>query len=222
MTKYDSTIQRIKEAIQDSFSMGAVLRKLGLKITTSNKQSIKRVIRGYNIDTSHFDRNKAISLFRTNNTFPRWDIQKLQERIAQSTNLGEVLEKMNLRKAGGNYDTLRKYIKVYSLDISHFIKVKNFSKLTSFERILTYEQIFCIDSKADRSTLKKRILKDNIIEYICKDCGLLPIWNNKPLTLQIEHKNGIHNDNRLENLCWLCPNCHSQTKTYAGKSSNKQ
>lgn len=46
-----------------------------------------------------------------------------------------------------------------------------------------------------------------------------PSWNGQPLVLQLEHKNGINNDNRLENLAFICPNCHSQTPTYAGRNS---
>lgn len=53
--------------------------------------------------------------------------------------------------------------------------------------------------------------------YECESCGLKDTWNNKKISLQLEHKNGIPNDNTLENLCFLCPNCHSQTDTYAGK-----
>ena len=54
-----------------------------------------------------------------------------------------------------------------------------------------------------------------------RQCGNEGFWNGKKLVLQLEHKNGIHNDHRVENLCFLCPNCHSQTDTYSGKNIGK-
>ena len=65
--------------------------------------------------------------------------------------------------------------------------------------------------------LKKRLVKEGLLEYKCEECGNEGYWNGKELKLQLEHKNGKHFDHRLENICFLCPNCHSQTDTYGGK-----
>ncbi len=62
--------------------------------------------------------------------------------------------------------------------------------------------------------LKIYLLKHNILENKCSICNLSPMWNNKPITLQLDHINSDHYDNRLENLRLICPNCHSQTDTY--------
>ena len=69
--------------------------------------------------------------------------------------------------------------------------------------------------------LKKRLLREQILEYKCALCGNTGEWNGKPLSLVLDHINGEHSDNRLENLRILCPNCHSQTDTFAGKNKNK-
>ena len=60
------------------------------------------------------------------------------------------------------------------------------------------------------------------MEYKCsgKDCCNKGEWLGKPLVLQLDHINGVRDDHRLENLRFLCPNCHSQTDTYGGKNSN--
>ena len=65
--------------------------------------------------------------------------------------------------------------------------------------------------------LKKRLIKDGILEYKCDECGL-DSWNNKNIVLQLDHINGISNDHRLNNLRLMCPNCHSQTETYCGRN----
>ena len=54
--------------------------------------------------------------------------------------------------------------------------------------------------------------------YLCGICGLGPEWNGMVLVLQIDHINGDSTDSRLENLRFLCPNCHSQTETFAGRN----
>ena len=51
----------------------------------------------------------------------------------------------------------------------------------------------------------------------CSECGIKE-WNNKSITLELEHKDGNSDNNRPENLCLLCPNCHSQTPTYRAKN----
>lgn len=66
------------------------------------------------------------------------------------------------------------------------------------------------------SRIKKRLIEKGWAE-VCSECGIGPEWNGKPLTLQLDHINGISNDNRLENLRFLCPNCHTQTETYSNK-----
>lgn len=67
-----------------------------------------------------------------------------------------------------------------------------------------------------RAILKSKLL--SIKEEICELCKIGPIWNNLPLTLQIDHINGNNKDNRIENLRFLCPNCHSQTDTFGAKN----
>jgi len=72
----------------------------------------------------------------------------------------------------------------------------------------------------NRQRLKIRLVNENVLKYECKgdNCTIQNSWNGKPLVLQLDHVNGVSNDNRLENLRFLCPNCHSQTLTYSGRN----
>ena len=69
-------------------------------------------------------------------------------------------------------------------------------------------------------TSRKRLFRSDTL-YICSKCGLEPLWNGEPLTLHMDHISGDRKNNREENLRWLCPNCHSQTKTFAQKKEEK-
>lgn len=84
---------------------------------------------------------------------------------------------------------------------------------------LTNEEVFVKNSYYARHLIKRRILEQSLLEYICAECGNKGDHNGRPLTLQLDHINGEGQDHRIENLRFLCPNCHSQTDTYAGKAS---
>jgi 5-methylcytosine-specific restriction endonuclease McrA len=83
------------------------------------------------------------------------------------------------------------------------------------------EEIFIEDSRVMRAQIKNILIKEKLIEYVCSECGQNGNWNGKVLSLQIDHINGIRNDNRLSNLRFLCPNCHSQTSTFCNKIDSK-
>ncbi len=79
------------------------------------------------------------------------------------------------------------------------------------------DEILVMNSPAkDTTSLKNRLLKEDLLKNICTSCGLGDVWNKKRLVLHLDHINGNNKDNRLENLRMLCPNCHSQTNTYCG------
>ena len=118
---------------------------------------------------------------------------------------------------------IKKYIKKYSIDISHFETLVEQNNRTGFKPVKKKLQDILIENSSfSRTQLKDRLIKEGLLEYKCvgKDCGNIGEWKGKKLSLQLDHINGIYNDNRIENLRFLCPNCHSQTETYANKRGN--
>ena len=84
------------------------------------------------------------------------------------------------------------------------------------------EDVFVENSDYARHNLKTRIIKQKLIDYQCACCGIGPEWNGKPMPLILDHINGVHNDNRLENLRFVCSNCDSQLDTYKARNIRKK
>lgn len=146
---------------------------------------------------------------------------RLKNIVLESISKKGVLITLGVKPGSGNYRTLNKYIKLFNIDISHFEAV-NFRSIErgKFVNMIPDEEIFIENSSYNNgSALKKRLLDGGYLDYKCSECGIEDIWKDKPLVLQLEHKNGIRLDNRIKNLTFLCPNCHSQTLTYAGRNN---
>ena len=134
--------------------------------------------------------------------------------IKESSNISEILFKLGYTVKGNSwaYSLIRQ--RMTDLNIGQEL-FKGKSPIINIQRdkIVNNKQIFTTNCKHVRSILRRAIIKDNLLPYKCAICGI-DKWNGKTLSLEIDHINGINNDNRLENLRFLCPNCHSQTDTW--------
>lgn len=148
---------------------------------------------------------------------PTWTKKQFINAVKESKSYQEVCDKLGFNTYGANYRTVKKYIQQLDLDISHFRTMKENLDLSRSLKTpaMSNDDMFSINS-VDRKHIKKRILAQALMPYRCGICGLSE-WQNKPLSLHLDHINGNGKDNRLENLRFLCPNCHSQTDTYCGK-----
>jgi 5-methylcytosine-specific restriction endonuclease McrA len=149
--------------------------------------------------------------------------QEFREVVKNNYSIRSCLIALGLKGTGGNYALFRRRVKILDLDTSHFTgkghlkgKKHDWKPKKSLDEILVSNSTY-----TDRGAIKKRLLEKGLLTYECSACGLSD-WLGKPISLHLDHINGINNDHRLENLRLLCPNCHSQTDTYAGKNKAKK
>ena len=138
--------------------------------------------------------------------------------VADNKSIAGVLRQLNLRPIGGNYKTVHRLIQEYGLDTSHFTgQGWNVGLGFKPKQAINDEDIYVENSDYRCSwRLRERYKKTTGINY-CEECGLTE-WQEKPIPLEIHHRNGRNTDNRLENLQLLCPNCHALTSNYRGRA----
>lgn len=127
--------------------------------------------------------------------------------VKNSNSFKECLKKLGYSSNSGKQThILQQKIESLNIDISHFDQLKKRVSRTP-------ENIFIENSTAAQKVLRNWYIKGNYTPYICSICGQEPFWKDKPLTLILDHINGKNNDDRLENLRWVCPNCNQQLDT---------
>lgn len=145
-------------------------------------------------------------------------------KLSEST--GDFLNNQGLVATSGNYHTFKKWMKFHGIDKDQYFKTKakplKKIKNNTDLKAVAKEDILCFNSNYSRKEADKIIRKENLISYKCRGCGNEGQWCGKSITLQLEHKNGDSTDHRIENLEYLCPNCHSQTLTYGSKNKHNR
>jgi len=132
----------------------------------------------------------------------------IQQAVESSTSIAQVLKKLDLVVAGGNYNNIKKHIARLGLNTEHF-KGKAWTPIG-------YE-FKPFEGLRGKEAIKKRIAKER--GWNCEKC-LLTTWLDQPISLELEHINGNSNDNSKENLLLLCPNCHAQTNTWRRRKTS--
>jgi len=168
-----------------------------------------------------FDMAKKLGL-RYNKSSNYNNKEKLQKIVSESNTYVEVLAKLNLKKGCGNSNTLKKYIKQYNINTEHFFtKEQRAEHLKHNNTKLELDDMLILNSTSSRNSLKKRLYDEGIKERKCELCGQDENWNGKKMSLILDHINGINDDNRLENLRIVCPNCNATLDTHCGKNNKK-
>lgn len=189
----------IEKLINENLSIREISDKLNVSYST-----IRYWLNKFNLNTNgivrHFD----------------WDEEVIKTAIEKSECKTDVLRNLNIKIKSGNYQTLDRYLTKYKIDTSKLVYDNN--RGNRFKIIHENDDVFCEHSTMSTKNIKRRIINQKLLEYKCSECSLVNMWNGKLLNLQLDHINGINNDNKLENLRFLCPNCHSQTETYCSRN----
>lgn len=139
------------------------------------------------------------------------------EAVKTSTSVRQVLSKIGVKEAGGNYKVAKDKIKKLNLDTSHFTGMGWLKGQTHKHTTKPIEYYLTEDSYHQSYKLKLRLIAEGIKQHKCEKCGIIE-WMGQPTPIELDHINGNNRDNRLENLRLLCPNCHAQTPTYRGRN----
>lgn len=153
---------------------------------------------------------------------PRRKYSDLQliEAVRLSSSYRQVLSRLGLKEAGGNYATLKRLVKQLKLDVSHMTG-QTWNKGLAFQPRLKLEAYLNNARPIQTYKLKRRLIYEGLFEPKCYRCGLTS-WLGHPIPLELEHKNGNSQDHSLSNLTLLCPNCHALTATYRGKNKKSK
>lgn len=148
---------------------------------------------------------------------PRFTEPEAREAIAASRSWTESLRRLGYCPSGGNPATLKKYAALWGISTDHFNPYAGvMQRIRKPKRPL--EEILVENSTYSRSNLKMRLYEEGLKEPRCELCGQGEIWRGKRMGMILDHINGVRNDNRLENLQIVCPNCAATLDTHCGRA----
>jgi len=146
----------------------------------------------------------------------KYSEENLKPIVKKSKSIRDVIIGLDLTAAGGNHKTIKSYIKKYNIDTSHFETQSQRIKrvIKNNNSTIPLESILIENSNYSRTHLKKRLYETGLKLKQCEKCGQGEMWNGEKMSLILDHVNGINNDNRIENLRILCPNCAATLETH--------
>jgi hypothetical protein len=146
----------------------------------------------------------------------RYTLEEFKTAVQKAKNFTEVVKNLSITASGASFKTIKKHIAYYNISIEHFTYDSQFVKeKTPLSKVLVE------NSSYGRANIKKRLLKDGLKNEQCEICSQPNEWNGKHLIMILDHINGVYNDNRLENLRMVCPNCNYQLETTAARKNKK-
>jgi Zn finger protein HypA/HybF involved in hydrogenase expression len=149
-----------------------------------------------------------------------YTLEEFKSSVLNSNSIAQALTKLGLSPKGGNYRVFKKFQKLYNVDTSHFTGQGHLKGKTHNFNTIPLNQILVKDYDYSSNSLRKRLIVEGLKEHRCECCGL-DEWLGELIPLELDHIDGDHSNNTIENLKILCPNCHAKTPTYRGKNKKK-
>ena len=150
----------------------------------------------------------------------RYTLEVLETAVGQATSVAGVLRVLGLPQAGGTHSHISRTIKAFGIDTSHLVRYQGTGRhhRKSPDDILVRSEF---GSRRAKPLLLRRALEELGVPNECVLCGNPNMWQGQPLRLEVDHIDGDFHNNLRENLRLLCPNCHSQTPNFSGRSKGK-
>lgn len=149
-----------------------------------------------------------------------WSERRVRDAVNNSFNYCDTLRFLGVPVRGNNISTLKNNIKKYKIDIAHFTgRIYKRGPVTN-QYIPAQDYLGKSARHIQSGRLRRKLISEGIKDYKCDSCGISE-WNGKEITLQLHHIDGDETNNQLDNIQFLCPNCHSQTVNYRGNKTMK-
>ncbi|MEU2611328.1 hypothetical protein ABZ570_07045 [Micromonospora sp. NPDC007271] len=150
----------------------------------------------------------------------RYTPEMLADAAARARSVTEVMRLLGVRVSGGSHAHISRQLKRFGIDTSHFTGSAHNKGQHGVRRTTSAQLLVRLPAGSGRTpgNRLKWALQDIGVPEECDECGVGPCWRGRPLTLHVDHVNADFLDNRPPNLRILCPNCHSQTDTSAGRN----
>lgn len=154
----------------------------------------------------------------------KYDKEMLSNIVKKSNTYTDILNSLGLVPRGRNFDTIKKYIILYELDITHFdARKKQKEALINYNRKnkKNIEEYLVKGSNIKSNALKLKLYKVGILTPICCLCGQDDNWKGVKISLILDHIDGDHTNNDINNLRIVCPNCNAGLDTFCGKNKRE-